>query len=74
MMAEDVRSDEPIALSVAFAPPNTVPATEAVHDTAAFVQNVPKKRSRKSKIANPTKESSQMGRSPLSRDSLMISP
>ena len=70
MMAEDVRSDEPIALSVADAEPNIVPATEA----AAIVQNVPKKRGRKPKIANATEDSSQMGRPPLARDALMISP
>ena len=74
MMAEDVRSDEPIALSVADAEPNIVPATEAVHDAAAIVQNVPKKRGRKPKIANATEDSSQMGRPPLARDALMVSP
>ena len=40
------------------------------HDAEAIVQ----KRGRKPKIANATEDSSQMGRTPLARDALMISP
>ena len=64
MMAEDVRSDETIALSVAVAEPIIVPKTEAI------VQIEPKKRGRKPKNTN----ASQMRRPPLARDALVISP
>ena len=68
MMTEDVRSDEPIALSVAVDEPIIVAEAEAI------VQTEPKKRGRKPKIANATEDSSQMGRPPLARDALMVSP
>ena len=68
MMAEDVRSDEPIALSVAVDEPIIAAEAEAI------VQIEPKKRGRKSKNKNDADNPSQMGRPPLARDALVVSP
>jgi hypothetical protein len=66
--------DEPITVPVVTAEVNVVPVAEAVHEAEAIVEIAPKKRGRKPKVINATEIASQMGRPPLARDALTISP
>jgi hypothetical protein len=68
--------DEPITVPVVVAEVDVVPVAvaEAVHEAEAIVQIAPKKRGRKPKVINATENASQMGRPPLARDALTISP
>jgi hypothetical protein len=66
----------PITVPVVVAEVDVVPVAvaEAVHEAEAIVQIAPKKRGRKPKVINATENASQMGRPPLARDALTISP
>ena len=66
--------DEPITVPGAVAEASVVPVAVAVHEAEAIVNILPKKRGRKPKVINATDNACQMGRPPLARDALTISP